>query len=84
MPKHVLSAHAQTVINERSISIEWVERVLANPERIDSSPEQPELRHALGRIAEYENRVLHVIYNSAVDPVRIVTAYFDRKLRDKL
>lgn len=84
MEKFVLSAHAQTVINERSIDLAWLERVLTSPERVESGKGHPELRHALGRIPEHGNRVLRVIYNDAVDPVRIVIVYFDRKLRDKL
>ncbi len=84
MEKFVLSAHAQTVINERSIDLAWLERVLAAPERIESTREHPELRHALGRIPEHGDRVLRVIYNPSVDPVRIVTVYFDRKMKDKL
>lgn len=84
MEKFVLSAHAQTVINERSIDLTWLERVLSNPEKVESGKGHPDLRHALGRVPEHGNRVLRVIYNDAVDPVRIVTAYFDRKMRDKL
>lgn len=43
-----------------------------------------ELRHALGRIAECGDRVLRVIYNDTTTPWRIVTAYFDRTMRNKL
>jgi len=40
--------------------------------------------HALiGRIAENDDRYLRVIYNAAVTPWRIVTAYFDRGLRSE-
>ena len=84
MPKYVLSAHAQTVIAERSIDPEWIERALANPERTESGKAPSDLRHALCRIPERENRVLRVVYNDAVDPVKIVTVYFDRTLRNKL
>ena len=39
--------------------------------------------HALRRIAQRDDRVLRVIYNDSVDPPKIVTAYFDRRQRDK-
>ena len=82
--KFTLTAHAQTVIVERTIDPEWIERVLANPVRIEGSPDDHTLQYAMGRIPEYGNRVLRVVYNGSVDPVRVVTVYFDRKLRNKL
>ena len=80
----VLSAHAEVVIKERSIRREWVERVLEKPEKTEPDGADPQVTHALGRIPEYGNRVLRVIYNRGTDPVTVVTAYFDRAMRDKL
>ncbi len=57
---------------------------MTSPMRVESAKDHPDLRHALGRIPEHGDRVLRVIYNVGVDPVRIVTVYFDRKMRDKL
>ncbi|MBX9811251.1 MAG: DUF4258 domain-containing protein [Burkholderiales bacterium] len=84
MAKFTLSAHAQTVMAERGIHPDWVERVLTHPERMEQGANDPVLRHAIGRISENGNRVLRVVYNSSVEPVRIVTVYFDRTLRGKL
>ena len=84
MKEPVLSAHAETVISERSIQIEWVERVLSKPDKTESDSDDPDLMHALGRIPEHDNRVLRVVYNASTTPVRIVTAYFDRAMRNKL
>jgi hypothetical protein len=84
MPKFELSAHAKTVITERSIELEWLERVLVKPEKIEADRDDPELKHALGRIPEHGDRVLRVVYNVAARPVRVVTVYFDRTLRNKL
>ena len=84
MLKFDLSAHAKIVIAERSIEMEWLERVLAKPEKIEADRDSPELKHALGRIPEHGDRVLRVVYNGAVRPVRVVTVYFDRTLRNKL
>jgi Domain of unknown function (DUF4258) len=80
----VLSAHAVNVMAERSISAEWLERVLSNPEKVEADDTDPDLQHALGRISEHGNRVLRVVYNGSVKPVKVVTAYFDRTLRNKL
>lgn len=84
MKKYVLSSHAKTVITERSIKNEWLERVFSRPERLDVDPDDPDLRHAFGRISEHGNRILRVVYNSSARPIRIVTAYFDRTMRNKL
>ncbi|MEQ6341940.1 MAG: DUF4258 domain-containing protein [Gammaproteobacteria bacterium] len=72
------------VIAEREILLEWVARILTNPQRMETDPEDPALGHALGRIPEHSDRVLRVIYNKTVKPWRIVTVYFDRTQKDKL
>jgi hypothetical protein len=41
------------------------------------------LVHAFVRIAERNNRVLRGVYNATIHPVRVVTVYFDRRLRGK-
>ena len=71
------------VLAEREIATTWVVRVLAAPERTERDRSDPELVHALGRIAERDGRVLRGVYNAAVLPPRIVTAYFDRRERGK-
>lgn len=79
-----LSAHAVAVMAEREIPKEWVTRVLLEPERTERDKSDPALRHALGRIAERDDRVLRVVYNETVEPWRVVTAYFDRTMRGAL
>ena len=83
VPGYELSDHAMDVLAEREIAITWVVRVLAAPERTERDRLDPELMHALGRIAERDGRVLRVVYNAAVQPPRIVTVYFDRRERAK-
>lgn len=79
-----LSEHAQESISKRSISLEWVQRTLEQPDRIDPHKRDGQLKHALKRIPEYEGRVLRVVYNFTMDPWRIVTVHFDRRFRDSL
>jgi hypothetical protein len=78
-----LTAHAKTVIEEREIRLDWLERILSSPERIEPDRDDPDLQHAIGRIVENGDRWLRVIYNAGVTPWRIVTAYFDRALRSE-
>jgi hypothetical protein len=84
MPEKIhfkLTAHAVTVMAEWQISLAWVERVLMRPERIEPDRIDPDLRHALGRIPERDDRILRVVYNKSTEPWRVVTAYFDWSMR---
>lgn len=81
---YILTSHAQEVITRRQIPLEWIARVLANPQRTEADRTDPELSHALARIPEYEDRVLRVVYNQTTSPWRIVTVYFDRTQRNQL
>lgn len=82
--KYELTQHAVDALANREIKIEWMERVLENPDKIETDSVDAELEHRLARILEYNNRVLRVIIKPSVEPVRIITVYFDRGLRDKL
>jgi hypothetical protein len=64
---------------ERNISIIWIERILANPLHLERDKEDSMFCHALGRIPEYGDRILRVIYNDTVEPWDVITAFFDRK-----
>ena len=79
-----LSQHADNVVATRGIQAAWIERVVAAPDRIERDPMDTELEHRLGRIPEHGDRVLRVILKPSVTPMRIITAYFDRTMKDKL
>jgi len=79
-----LTQHAQDALRKRGISMEWLERVLNFPERTESDATDPVLEHRLAVISERGDRVLRVIINLNMTPVRIVTLYFDRKMRGRL
>ncbi len=72
-----LTVHAAQMLRERRLDLAWVERVLFQPERIEADREDPTLRHAFGRIAERDGRVLRAVYNDTVISPRVVTIYFD-------
>ncbi|MCE5326080.1 MAG: DUF4258 domain-containing protein [Planctomycetaceae bacterium] len=79
-----LTDHAKTVLQQRNISLDWVERVLNAPQQTEPDSEDAALEHCLGRIEEHGNRVLRVIINVEAHPQRVVTAYFDRAMRNRL
>ena len=83
IPGYEISDHARQVMQEREIETAWVVRVLKQPERSEADRDDPVLTHALGRIAERNDRVLRVVYNASVTPPRIVTVYFDRRQRGR-
>jgi len=82
--KFVLTKHAQDVMEEREIPMAWVARVLDGPDRVEADRRDPELEHRLGRIPERQGRVLRVVLGRKARLRRIITVYFDRKMRGKL
>jgi len=64
VPGYELSDQAMEVLAEREIATAWVVRVLAAPEHTQLDRSDPDLVHALGRIAERDGRMLRVVYNA--------------------
>jgi len=79
--KYELTQHAKNVLAERRISIAWLERILDAPESTEPDKTDSQLVHHLARIPEHENRVLRVVLNPLASPVRVVTAFFDRRMK---
>lgn len=75
--------HARRRMAKRQLQQEWIERVAANPARVEPDELDPNLEHRLGVVPELANRVLRVIV-SKDEPKRVITAYLDRKLKGKL
>lgn len=80
--EYLLTDHAKKRIAKRRICLNWIEEALAYPARIESDRDDAALVHVLRPIAECGFRVLRVIYNETVNPVAIVTAYFDDEVKD--
>jgi hypothetical protein len=81
---YTLTDHALDALAKRKILLEWLERTLGDPQRVELDATDPALEHRLAVIPEYGNRVLRVIVNRSVDPMRVVTLFFDRKMRGRL
>lgn len=79
---YVLTEHARKRLLKRGIQPEWIERALMAPARTEADLEDASLAHALIVIPERGFRVLRVVYNETVDPVAVVTAFFDDKVKD--
>lgn len=74
-----LTQHATDALAKRQIPLAWVEQVLSTPDWTEPDAIDGELEHRLGRISDFQGRVLRVIVNPQVIPLRVVTVYFDRR-----
>jgi len=79
---YVLSDHACKRMLRRKIRTDWIETTLTDPARTEIDGYDPTLVHALRSIPERGFRILRVIYNETVNPVIVVTAYFDNEVSD--
>ena len=79
----VYTEHARGRMSKRQLQPEWVERVIANPAKIEPDENDAELEHRLGRVPELADRVLRVIV-SKTEPMRVITMHLDRNLKGQL
>jgi hypothetical protein len=82
--KFELTKHAQKVLDEREIRVEWLEQTLSAPELVLPDPDDATVERRFRRIPECGGRVLRVAVNTAVDPNRVVSVFFDRQMKGKL
>jgi len=79
---YVLTDHARKRCIRRKVLDEWIKETIEHPARTENDEDDPTLVHALRAIPEKGFRVLRVIYNETVTPVRVVTVYFDDEASD--
>jgi hypothetical protein len=65
-------------MEERGIRREWVETVLNQPDWVEPDATQPNVLLAFGRVPDFGNRILRIVYNPDVSGFRVITAFFDR------
>lgn len=82
--KFELTKHAQQVLDERGIPVEWMERTLTEPELVLPDPEDASIERRFRRIPEFGGRVLRVALNTTAEPNRVVSVFFDRQMKGKL
>lgn len=81
--KYELTQHAQKVLAERAIAVEWLERTLDAPDWTEPDPHDPQVvRHFRG-IPEFGGRVLRVAVVPTANPARVVSVFFDRSAKGK-
>ena len=77
---YTLTEHARKRCIKRKISNNWIQSALDHPFRLEADPEDSRLIHALRPVPDKGFRLLRVIYNETVDPVTVVTAYFENEI----
>jgi len=70
------------MLKERNIQEAWVKLTMENPEKKELKDDGT--IHYIGAIEEYGGRYLRVVVNPDVTPERIITLFFDRRLRRRL
>jgi len=81
---YVLTEHAKKMLTEREIPLEWLERALNEPVLCEPDPDDAALERRYRPIPEFDGRVLRVIVNATVGPIRVVSVFFDRSKRGQL
>ncbi len=79
-----LTQHAKDALIKRGISMEWLERAVKSPDHTEPDATDPVQEHRLAVISENGDRVLRAIINPHTTPIRVVTLYFDRKMKGRL
>ena len=76
--------YAVQVIETSGPNQSWIGTALHHPQCTEKNSDDPTLIQALARITEFNDRVLRLVYNSTVSPPRVVSVFFDRRLRNRL
>lgn len=76
-----LTIHAQEMLVKRNIPLAWVERAVVAPELRQPDPIDSSLELRFVKIPEHGNRVMKVVVNKLASPERVVSVYFDRRMK---
>lgn len=75
------SAHALTVMRERELRPEWIERTALTPDWRSLDTSNLGVERRFRSIPEKDGRVLRVAVVETDEEIRIVTAFLDRRAR---
>ena len=76
-----LSIHAREQVQQRELRQTWLEETLSRPDRVIPLADSFGNTHYLKRITDFGNRWLRIVVNPNVEPQRIVTVFFDRRVK---
>lgn len=73
-----LTAHARLTIQERGLTVEWVERAVETPDRVEADPSGPDVCRSFKRIPEAGDRIIRVVHRRDGADILVITAFLDR------
>ncbi len=76
-----LSEHARHQMQARNIEASWIDETLCIPERLLPLADFYGNTHYLKQISDFGGRWLRVVVNPTVEPKRVVTIFFDRRVK---
>jgi uncharacterized DUF497 family protein len=78
-----LTQHAETVMRERDLRLEWIEAAATSPDWREPDPQDPSVERRFRVVPEREGRILRVACVETAEEIRIVSAFLDRRARPK-
>ena len=79
MKEYEFSEHAYDMLKERNIQERWVRLTIENPEKREFKDDGTV--HYIKAIEEYGGRSLRVVMNPDANPQKIITLFFDHRIR---
>ena len=76
-----LTEHARYQVEKRKIKESWVLQTILQPDRVELLADVHGNTHYLKRIQEFGDRWLRVVINPNAEPNRVVTIFFDRRVK---
>jgi hypothetical protein len=76
-----LTAHAEDMITERSIAMEWILAALSHPDSQSPDPRDPTLTRSYCKISSAGERILRVVHRADGPDTLVITAFFDRGIK---
>jgi hypothetical protein len=76
-----LTAHAEEVMSDRAILLDWVVAAIENPDSQSSDPRDPRLTRSYLKIYSENERILRVVHRKDGSDILIITAHFDRGMK---
>lgn len=73
--------HAVTVMSERKLEPEWVERTVREPDWVVVDPGDSEVTRFYRALPERGDRIMRVACVETAEEIRILSAYLDRGAR---
>ena len=73
------TVHAKAMMQERMIQEDWVINAVSAPDMIEERRDDE--RHYLKQNPHGAGKFLRVIVNPSVNPFRVITVFFDRRVQ---